>query len=133
MDNETLFQQRERVLQKLHGAVPGSQEYGALLEDLARIDAVITKSEAADRERIEANHRMSVDEEHLKMEKVRTENDAEASKRESWLKAGAIVLGSVIAGLFGLAGIDRTVEIEEDEVPSRNGMSIAKGMFPKMK
>ena len=133
MDNEVLFQQRNRILQKLHGAVPGTEEYANFLEDLNRIDAIIAKNEQMDRDRTELNHKIDAEEERLKVEQYRAENEKSAAKRESWLKAGAIILGSVIAGLFGLAGIDKTVELEEDEVPSRNGYSIAKGMFPRMK
>lgn len=133
MDNETLFNQRERILQKLHGAVPGTEEYANLLEDLNRIDGIIAKSEQMDREKTELNHKIDAEEERVKVEKYRAENEAKAAKRESWLKSVAIILGSIIAGAFGLIGIDRTVELEEDNIPSRNGYGIAKGLFPRMK
>lgn len=133
MDNETLFQQRERILQKLHGAVPGTEEYANLLEDLNRIDGIIAKSEQMEREKTELNHKIDAEEERVKVEKYRAENEAKAAKRESWLKSGAIILSGIIAGAFGLIGIDRTVELEEDNIPSRNGYGIAKGLFPRMK
>lgn len=133
MDNDVLFQQRERILQKLHSVVPGTQEYADLLEDLNRIDGIIAKDEQMIREKTELNHRIELGEEQLKVERYRAENEKTSARRESWLKSGAIILGSAIAGIFGLLGIDRTVKLEEDEIPSRNGYGLAKGLFPRMK
>ena len=130
---DKLYSQRDRVLDKLHGAVPGTEDYANLLEDLRRINQLIADAEKVDRDRIELNHKMELGEEQLKIDQFRAENEVKSAKRESWLKSGAIVVASVIAGLFGLLGIDKTVKLEEDEIPSKNGYGIAKGLFPRMK
>lgn len=133
METEKLISQRERLLGKLAIADPGSEQYANLLEDIRRIDDLLVKAQAADHAKTEFNHKIEMEEEQLKIEKGKAENEAVAAKRESWLKFAGTVAGGFIAGVFALIGIRETVDIEEDDIPSKNGYGIASRLFPRGK
>ena len=130
---EKLINQRERLLGKIASADPGSEQYANLLEDLRRITELIAKEQQAEFAQTEHQVDIEMKEENLKIEKGKAENEATAAKRESWLKFAGTVVGGLIAGVFALIGIEKTVTIEEEDIPSRNGYGIARGLFPRGK
>ena len=132
MDKENLIQQKERVERQLHTEMPGTEAYANLLEDLKRITTMISEMEKAENARTELNHRIDMEEESMRTEKYRAENDNRNAKWDTvWRTAGTIV-GTIIMGVFGLIGIEKTVELEEDSIPSRNGYGIASRWFGKV-
>ena len=133
METEKLLNQRERLLGKLATADPGSEQYAALLSDIKQIDDMLIKLQQADHAKTEHFSKLEIDEENLKIEKKKAEDEATAAKRESWLKFAGTVAGGLIAGVFALIGIRETVDIEEDDIPSRNGYGIASRLFPRGK
>lgn len=133
METEKLISQRERLLGKLAIADPGSEQYAALLSDIRQIDDMLIKLQQADHAKTEHFSKLEIDEENLKIEKKKAEDEATAAKRESWLKFAGTCCGGLIAGVFALIGIRETVNLEEDEIPSRNGYGIASRIFPRGK
>lgn len=130
---EKLLSQRERVLAKIALADPASELYAALLEDLKRINDMIIREQEAEFSKTEHVHKLEMDEENLKIEQARAENEVTGARRESWLKFAGTVVGGIIAGVFALIGIEKTVTIEEGDIPSRNGYGIARSLFPRGK